>query len=115
MLQEGASLTGNNTMKTILVTGGAGFIGSHLCEKYLADGHRVICIDNLQTMHSTQNIDHLFANKNFVFIQHDIIDPLTLPNEKIDWIFQFACSGSPAIYQQDPVHTWKTITIGSLN
>ena len=104
----------NGNKKTILVTGGAGFIGSHLCEKYLSEGHRVICLDNLQTTHSTKNIDQMLKNKDFRFIKHDIIKPIDI-KEKIDWIFNFACAGSYTSYQYDPVHTTKTNTQGVIN
>ncbi len=100
--------------KTILITGGAGFIGSHLCEKYLADGWRVICLDNLQTTRTPKNVKHLFKDKNFKFIKHDIIKPINL-GEKVDWIFNFACAGSYTSYQFDPVHTVKTNTAGVIN
>jgi len=101
-------------IKTILITGGAGFIGSHLCEKYLSEGHRVICVDNLQTTITSRNIDRFLKNKDFTFIKHDIVEPLLI-NEKIDWIFNCACPGSPTIYQYDPVQTVKTNTIGMIN
>jgi UDP-glucuronate decarboxylase len=100
--------------KTIVVTGGAGFIGSHLCEKYLNEGHRVIAIDNLQTTFTPKHIKHLLKHPEFKFIKNDIIDPFD-PGEHIDWIFNFACSGSPTSYQFDPVHTTKTNTIGMIN
>jgi len=100
--------------KVILVTGGAGFIGSYLCEKYLNEGHRVICLDNLQTNYSTQNIDHLFKNKDFSFIKHDIIEPIRF-NEKFDWIFNFACPAQCVNLQYDPVHTLKTSVHGVIN
>ncbi|MBU4480477.1 GDP-mannose 4,6-dehydratase, partial [Patescibacteria group bacterium] len=100
--------------KTILVTGGAGFIGSHLCEKYLGEGHRVICVDNLQTTNNTKNIDKFLKNKNFKFIKQDIIKPLNI-KEKLNWIFNFGCAGSYTSYQYDPVHTMKTNTIGTIN
>ena len=98
----------------ILVTGGAGFIGSHLCEKYLEEANRVICLDNLQTTRTPKNVEHLFKNKNFKFIRHDIIKPIDL-GEKVDWIFNFACAGSYTSYQFDPVHTVKTNTTGVIN
>jgi len=101
-------------MKTILITGGAGFIGSHLCKKYLDEGHRVICVDNLQTTGKPKNLTFLFKRKNFKFIRHDIIYPLHI-REKIDWMFNLACSGSYTSYQFDPVHTMKTNTIGVIN
>ncbi|OIO52063.1 MAG: hypothetical protein AUJ11_01115 [Parcubacteria group bacterium CG1_02_44_65] len=100
--------------KTILITGGAGFIGSYLCEKYLKEGHKIICLDNLQTTGSTKNIERLLDNNNFKFIKHDIIRPINF-SEKIDWIFNLACSGSPTSYQYNPIHTIKTNTIGVIN
>lgn len=100
--------------KTILVTGGAGFIGSHLCEKYLAEGHRVIVVDNLQTTMKPKHITKFLKHPHFKFIKHDIIDPLRI-SEKIDWIFNFACAGSYTSYQYDPVHTVKTNTVGIIN
>lgn len=100
--------------KTIMVTGGAGFIGSHLCRTYLDEGHRVICVDNLQTTRTPKNIVSLMGRAGFTFIQHDVINPLII-REKIDWIFNFACSGSYTSYQFDPVHTVKTNTVGVIN
>lgn len=108
---------------TILVTGGAGFVGSHLCERLLAEGNRVICVDNLFTG-SKDNIEHLLTNKNFVFIDHDIIEPLfveasprlvSLGLKKIDQIYNLACPASPIHYQQNPVRTIKANTIGMIN
>ncbi|HBM45573.1 MAG: Nucleoside-diphosphate-sugar epimerase [Parcubacteria group bacterium GW2011_GWF2_38_76] len=100
--------------KTILITGGAGFIGSHLCKKYLDEGHNVICVDNLQTTIDPKNIKDFFDNENFTFIKHDIIKPIKF-NQKIDWIFNLACSGSYTVYQYDPVHTVETNTVGVIN
>jgi len=100
--------------KTILMTGGAGFLGSHLCKKYLDEGHRVICVDNLQTTIVPKNIEPFLKNKNFKFIKHDIVKPLDI-GEKIDWIFNLACSGSYTIYQYNPVHTMETNTTGMIN
>jgi len=99
---------------TILITGGAGFIGSHLCEKYLREGHKVICIDNLQTTGDFKNIQNLLKDRNFKFVKHDIIKPINF-RKKIDWIFNFACAGSYTSYQYDPIHTIKTNTIGVIN
>ena len=96
-----------------LITGGAGFVGSHLCERLLEDMHRVICVDNLFTG-SKDNINHLLSNKNFVFINHDIITPLFL-DEPIDQIYNLACPASPIHYQQNPVRTIKANTIGVIN
>jgi len=97
----------------ILVTGGAGFIGSHLCEKLLDLSHQVICIDDLFTG-SENNIKSLIKNSNFKFIQHDIVGPLFI-DEKIDQIYNFACPASPIHYQYNPVHTIKTSTLGVIN
>lgn len=97
----------------ILVTGGAGFIGSHLCERLLAQGERVFCVDNLFTG-SRENIKHLEDNHNFKFIEHDIIEPLFL-DEKIEQIYNLACPASPVHYQENPVRTIKANTIGVIN
>lgn len=100
--------------KTILITGGAGFLGSHLCEKYLREGNRVIAVDNLQTTYTALNIEHLLDNKNFTFIKHDIVEPLNI-DEKIDWIFNFGCPAQCVNLQWDPVHTLKTSVHGVIN
>ncbi|NCQ16138.1 NAD-dependent epimerase/dehydratase family protein, partial [Candidatus Falkowbacteria bacterium] len=100
--------------KTILITGGVGFIGSYLCEKYLEAGHKIICLDNLQTTGSTKNIEKLLGKRDFKFIKHDIIEPINF-REKVDWLFNLACSGSPTSYQYDPIHTIKTNTLGMIN
>ncbi len=97
----------------ILVTGGAGFIGSHLCEKLLALGHRVICVDSLFTG-SEDNVRHLMENPDFKFLRHDIVEPLFL-EEKIDQIYNLACPASPVHYQDNPVHTIKSNTLGAIN
>jgi UDP-glucuronate decarboxylase len=99
--------------KTILVTGGAGFIGSHLCEFLLSKKERVICVDNLFTGNK-KNIEHLFKNPDFLFIEHDIIEPLYI-KEKIDQIYNCACPASPIHYQKNPVRTIKANTIGVIN
>lgn len=101
-------------MKTILVTGGAGFIGSHLCEFLLQKGDSVICADNLFTG-SRENIKHLLQNKNFKFIEHDIIDPLLIEDRKIDQIYNLACPASPVHYQFNPIRTIKANTLGVIN
>ena len=95
----------------VLVTGGAGFLGSHLCECLLNDGYYVLCIDNLSTG-SMENINHLLGNKNFKFIEHDITKPL---HADVKHIYNFACPASPVNYQADPVKTWKTSALGVLN
>ncbi|OGZ05801.1 MAG: hypothetical protein A2845_03285 [Candidatus Lloydbacteria bacterium RIFCSPHIGHO2_01_FULL_49_22] len=103
-----------SAQKTILITGGAGFIGSHLVEKYLALGHRVIVVDNLQTTWKPKNIVRFFDHPNFQFIKKDIIEPLSIRG-RIDWIFNCACAGSYTSYQFNPVHTVKTNTVGMIN
>lgn len=100
--------------KTILVAGGAGFIGSHLVKKYLEEGHRVVVVDNLQTTWKPKNIECFFDNPNFRFVRQDINDPIRL-KEHVDWIFNCACAGSYTSYQFNPVHTVKTNTIGMIN
>ena len=99
--------------KTILVTGGAGFIGSHLCEYLLAKKEHVICVDNLFTG-NMKNIEHLLKNTNFLFIKHDIIEPLYV-KEKIDQIYNCACPASPIHYQSNSIRTIKANTIGVIN
>ena len=97
--------------KKILVTGGAGFLGSHLCEKLLAHGHDVICADNLFTG-SKENILHLMDNPYFEFLRHDITFPLFV---EVDEIYNLACPASPIHYQYDPVQTTKTSVHGAIN
>ena len=98
--------------KTILVTGGAGFIGSHLCKSLLKRGDKVICIDNLITG-SVENITDLLQNPNFEFINHDIIKPYY--NQKVEQIYNLACPASPVHYKINPIKTVKTCTIGTIN
>jgi UDP-glucuronate decarboxylase len=98
--------------KTILVTGGAGFIGSHLCERLLTDNHKVICLDNLFTG-SLDNIEVFKSNINFEFVNHDITKPYF--RESIDEIYNLACPASPIHYQSNPIKTIKTCTIGVIN
>ncbi len=100
--------------KTILITGGAGFVGSHLCKRYLGEGHKVICIDNLQKSRTTDNIDPFEKNKNFKFIKHDINNPIEF-KEKIDWVMNFACPVSCVDLQVDPIHTAKSNVHGVIN
>lgn len=99
------------TFKRILVTGGAGFLGSHLCDQLLLAGHEVICVDNLFTG-SKSNISHLLSNAKFEFIRHDITFPLYL---EVDEIYNLACPASPIHYQFDPVQTIKTNVHGAIN
>ena len=102
-----------NNNKTILITGGAGFLGSHLCKKILDEGNNVVCLDNLETG-SLDNIQPLQNNKNFKFINHDITTKIHL-DQHIDEIYNLACPASPVNYQKDPVKTNKTSVLGILN
>ena len=95
----------------ILVTGGAGFLGSHLCEKLLDLGHEVICVDNFYTG-AKRNVEHLLDNHNFEVIRHDVTFPLYL---EVDGIFNLACPASPVHYQKNPVQTLKTSVHGAIN
>ena len=97
--------------KRILVTGGAGFIGSHLCERLLNDKNEIICLDNLFTG-SKNNIAKLRDHKNFEFIRHDIVDPIKL---EVDEIYNLACPASPVHYQYNPIKTIKTSVLGTTN
>lgn len=96
---------------TVLVTGGAGFLGSHLCDRLLDEGNEVICIDNLFTG-SKDNIRHLLDNDRFEFIRHDVTFPIYL---EVDQIYNLACPASPRHYQYDPVQTTKTSVHGAIN
>lgn len=97
--------------KRILITGGAGFIGSHLCERLLKDGHEVICLDNYFTG-SKQNILHLMDHPHFEAVRHDVTVPCIM---EVDEIYNLACPASPVHYQFDPIHTVKTSVLGALN
>lgn len=98
-------------MKRVLVTGGAGFLGSHLCERLLAEGHEVLCVDNFYTG-SKQNVLHLMDNKRFELMRHDVTFPLYV---EVDEIYNLACPASPVHYQNDPVQTTKTSVHGAIN
>jgi UDP-glucuronate decarboxylase len=98
-------------MKRILVTGGAGFIGSHLCERLLAQGHEVLCIDNYFTG-TRRNVARLLDNSNFELMRHDVTFPLFV---EVDEIYNLACPASPIHYQYDPVQTTKTSVHGAIN
>jgi len=98
-------------MKNILVTGGAGFIGSHLCDKLIQEGNHVICLDNFFTG-SHKNIEHLLDNKEFELIRHDIVEPITI---EADEIYNLACPASPIHYQFNAIKTIKTNVIGVTN
>lgn len=101
-------------MKTVLVTGGAGFLGSHLCDLLLKKNEKVICVDNLFTGNKN-NIKHLIDNPNFMFLNHDIINPLEINNVIIDQVYNLACPASPVHYQINPVRTVKANTAGVIN
>jgi UDP-glucuronate decarboxylase len=98
-------------MKRILITGGAGFLGSHLCERLLADGEDLLCLDNFYTG-SKDNIRHLLGNLHFECIRHDIINPIYL---EVDQIYNLACPASPVHYQYNPIKTIKTSVMGAIN
>jgi UDP-glucuronate decarboxylase len=98
-------------MKRILVTGGAGFIGSHLCERLLNQGHDVVCLDNFFTGFK-RNIRHLLDNHRFELIRHDVTEPILL---EMDQIYHLACPASPIHYQYNPVKTIKTSVMGTIN
>jgi UDP-glucuronate decarboxylase len=97
--------------KRILITGGAGFIGSHLCEVLLAQGHDVLCVDNFFTG-TKDNLEHLFDNPHFELLRHDVTFPLYV---EVDEIYNLACPASPIHYQHDPVQTTKTSVHGAIN
>ena len=100
-----------DTIKRILVTGGAGFLGSHLCERLLSDGHDVLCVDNYFTGRRA-NISHLLGNPNFEVMRHDITFPLYV---EVDEIYNLACPAAPIHYQYDPVQTTKVSVHGAIN
>jgi UDP-glucuronate decarboxylase len=95
----------------ILVTGGAGFLGSHLCDRLIGDGHEVICLDNLFTGRK-DNIAHLLAHPRFEFLRHDVVDPFKV---EVDQIYNLACPASPPHYQYNPIKTVKTSVMGAIN
>ena len=99
------------SLKRILVTGGAGFLGSHLCERLVAQGHDVICVDNFFTSQKA-NVAHLLAQPNFELLRHDIVQPLWL---EVDEIYNLACPAAPGHYQFNPIKTMKTSVIGAIN
>ena len=98
-------------MKKILITGGAGFIGSHLCEKLLKEGNYIICLDNFFTG-SKDNIKHLIDNNRFELVEHDITEEYFA---EVDEIYNMACPASPPHYQYDPIKTTKTSVLGIIN
>ncbi len=95
----------------VLVTGGAGFLGSHLCDRLIAAGNDVLCLDNYFTG-GRRNIEHLLDHPRFEAIRHDVTQPILL---EVDWIFNLACPASPIHYQYNPIKTLKTSVMGSLN
>jgi UDP-glucuronate decarboxylase len=101
----------SSTSKRILVTGGAGFLGSHLCERLLADGNDVLCVDNYFTGRRA-NVEHLLGNSRFEAMRHDVTFPLYV---EVDEIYNLACPASPIHYQHDPVQTTKTSVHGAIN
>jgi len=100
-----------SSIKRILVTGGAGFLGSHLCDRLVAMGHDVICVDNFFTSQKS-NVAHLLAQPNFELLRHDIIHPLWL---EVDEIYNLACPAAPGHYQYNPIKTMKTSVMGAIN
>ena len=98
-------------MARVLVTGGAGFIGSHLCDRLLSSGHEVVCLDNFFTGRR-KNVLGLLGNKNFELIRHDVIEPILL---EVDQVYHMACPASPVHYQFNPVKTIKTSVMGTIN
>jgi UDP-glucuronate decarboxylase len=98
-------------MLRVLVTGGAGFLGSHLCERLLGDGHQVVCLDNFFTG-ARENVEHLLGNRRFELLRHDVTQPLII---EVDAIYHLACPASPIHYQKNPVRTIRTAVHGTLN
>src|SRR6266699_2846425 len=107
---EGARMR-SDAVKRVLVTGGAGFLGSHLCEQLVAAGHDVLCADNFFTG-TKRNVEHLLGNPRFEVLRHDITFPLYV---EVDQIYNLACPASPIHYQFDPVQTTKTSVHGAIN
>ena len=99
------------SVKRILVTGGAGFLGSHLCDRLVAQGHDVICLDNFFTSQKS-NVEHLLDNRNFELIRHDVTHPIWL---EVDEVYNLACPAAPGHYQFNPVKTMKTSVMGAIN
>lgn len=100
-----------STMKRILVTGGAGFLGSHICDRLVAQGHDVICLDNFFTSQKV-NVQHLLGRPNFELIRHDVTHPIWL---EVDEIYNMACPAAPGHYQYNPIKTMKTSVMGAIN
>lgn len=102
---------GRVSRKKVLVTGGAGFVGSHLCEKLIGHGYEVVCLDNFFTGRK-ENIDSLLSHKSFTFVEHDVCTPYSFD---VDAIYNLACPASPIHYQHDPIYTMKTSFFGALH
>src|SRR5712671_1809237 len=101
----------SDSIKRILVTGGAGFLGSHLCDRLVAQGHDIICLDNFFTSQKS-NVDHLLPKRNFELIRHDVTHPLWL---EVDEVYNMACPAAPGHYQYNPIKTMKTSVLGAIN
>ncbi|MEM1444845.1 MAG: UDP-glucuronic acid decarboxylase family protein [Planctomycetota bacterium] len=101
----------SNSLQRVLVTGGAGFLGSHLCDRLVAQGHDVICLDNFFTSQKT-NVAHLLEKPNFELVRHDVTEPITL---EVDQIYNMACPASPVHYQYNPIKTMKVSVMGAIN
>jgi UDP-glucuronate decarboxylase len=101
----------HHIQKRILITGGAGFLGSHLCDRLVAEGHDVLCLDNFFTG-TKRNISHLLGKPNFELIRHDLVQPILL---EVDELYNLACPASPVHYQYNPVKTVKTSVMGAIN
>jgi UDP-glucuronate decarboxylase len=110
---QNAGTHANRRGMSIVVTGGAGFIGSHMCDRLVQEGHRVICVDNLYTGQFA-NIRPLINHRNFRFIEHDVREPLTIAGP-VHRIYNLACAASPRHYQRDPIGTMKTCVLGALH
>ncbi len=110
---ENEASSGQTGALRVLVTGGAGFVGSHLCRRLLAEGHVVLCLDNLLSGQMS-NIHDLAAHDRFSFSRHDVIDPISVEGP-LDRIYNLACPASPPIYQRDPIHTFQTCITGATN
>ncbi|MEM7577627.1 MAG: GDP-mannose 4,6-dehydratase, partial [Planctomycetota bacterium] len=100
-----------DSLQRVLVTGGAGFLGSHLCDRLVAQGHDVICLDNFFTSQKT-NVAHLLDHANFELVRHDVTEPITL---EVDQIYNMACPASPVHYQYNPIKTMKVSVMGAIN
>src|SRR4051812_13358058 len=110
-MHGGSGKSMRHNKQRVLVTGGAGFVGSFLCERLLEEGYHVICVDDFHTGRQ-ENVSHLTGRMDFEFVRHDITSPLKV---QVDQIYNLACPASPVHYQQDPVRTTKVNVLGSIN